>query len=150
MASNKYDFFEEFMSKFENKAMPLNFTRFYLTTEAMQLNNLVNRLFVEYKLSGKVDIELYKEALIKLTDLVSYVHNLVKDDRQDLITKFLSELIEMNSSEIIDISVVFEIKNLIMDILFEKGLLNVFQIREDTTITDLELEDDEEEVGEGA
>lgn len=110
------------------KAAPLDFLRFYLTKTSLIVNREVNELLIQKKRNNTVDEKLYTDALTHLIDLSSLLSVF---DRDGVLSEFLEKTVQrIDNEKILSVEYLFNVKNAIIELLIEKGLLNVFQLKD--------------------
>lgn len=132
--------YRQFVSKQSEFAVPTDFFRFYLTLLVLEMNETVDAVKVTYQLTNTLDVDKYVEAVNKLVDVYSLtkkiVHNAVTQEEAERVEEFLRKVRE---NELVDVDELFTVKEILVNALFEKGLINVFQLSVDDTIVDNEL-----------
>lgn len=143
---------DELFSKYslykQSFAVPLDFTRFYISFIALKLNETTSKLKAIYSSTETVDYDLYIASVESILTLHNFITHLLDKTLSDDDLKLYQYLLnKIYNNEVLDVDEVYVLKELQMQVLVENGLLDVFQLTKPETLIDSFDEEELEEIG---
>ena len=128
-------------------AVPLDFTRFYISFVALRLNETTSKLKAIFSSTETVDYDLYISSIETILTLHNFISHLLERTLDEKDLKLYQYLInKIYSNEVLEVDEVYVLKELQMQVLVEDGLLDVFQLSKAESIIDY-FDEEEEGVG---
>ena len=128
-------------------AVPLDFTRFYISFVALRLNETASKLKTIYSSTNTVDYDLYIESIQSILTIHNLIiHLLEKTLSEEDLAIYNSLITKIYNNEVLEVDEVYILKELQVEILVENGLLDVFQLSKPEPVVDVFDEEDGEEV----